>query len=143
MLSNIEKGDTVVIRDTEGITHKVTVLSVKPDYERPGAFIRFDYINYGEASPMRRTAYPKELMSIVSKTQVHAPDPKAPRPGDGPANVPQSAVVLNGKVYVERPTGTAGSIPLTPGVPVPEAIANGPKPVESRIKKHGPEPKTK
>ena len=137
MLTNIEKGDIVVIKDPDGATKKVTVLAVKPDYERPGMFIRFDYIDYGEATPMRRTAYPRELLSIVQKTATKALDPKAPRPGDAPSNVPQKAIVIDGKVYIERTPPTSGSIPVNEAVTsqVHEAVKAPAKPVESRIKK--------
>jgi hypothetical protein len=137
MLSNIEKGDIVVIKDPDGATKKVTVLAVKPDYEHPGAFIRFDYIDYGEASPMRRTAYPRELLSIVQKTASKALDPKAPRPGDSAPQGPQKAIVIDGKVYVERTPPTQGSIPVNEAVTtqVHEAVKSPNKPVESRIKK--------
>lgn len=138
MLSNIEKGDTVVVRDPEGNTRNVVVLSVKPDYERPGGFVRFDYIDQNEASPMRRTAYPKELMSIVRKSTVKPLDPKAPRPGDESKGT-QQAIVINGKVYVERSTGTGQTVPVNPEASntaqVHEAVAAPAKPVTSRLKK--------
>lgn len=137
MLNNLEKGDKVVIRNDQGETHTVTVLSVKIDYERTGAFVRFDYINYAEASPMRRTAYPKELMSIISKAVVKKIDPKESRPGDTPTNVPRQAIVMNGKVYVEKTTDTQGSIPINQEIKtqVHESVKAPAKPVMERIKK--------
>lgn len=136
MLNNLEKGDIVAIKDTTGATHQVTVLSVRPDYDHPGSFVRFDYINYNEASPMRRTAYPKELMQILKKTTSRPLDPKAPRPGDARAAAP-GRIQLNGKVYMEVPTGTEGEVPLNPegNKQVHPAVTSPQKPVTSRITK--------
>lgn len=135
MLNNLEKGDTVVIRDENGQTKQVTVLSVKIDYENPGSFVRFDYINYNEPSPMRRTAYPKEMVSIIRKNTVQKIDPLTARPGD--QRTPQKAVVIDGKVYVEKTQGTNEGIPLNTNVKntqVHEAVKAPSKPVTSRIK---------
>lgn len=144
MLNNIEKGDTVVIKDVEGITRTVTVLSVKTDYERPGSFIRFDYINPFEASPMRRTAYPKELMSIVRKSSIKTMDPKSPRPGDGTQQSPQKAIVIDGKVYVERNAQGTQAPPLNHSADTKQvhpAVTAPAQPVTERIKKVGPKAK--
>lgn len=137
MLNNLEKGDIVAIRNVDGATCSVTVLSVKIDYERPGAFVRFDYINYTEPSPMRRTAYPKELVSIIRKANVKVLDPKQPRPGDGAIKGTQKAVIIDGKVYVEKTPETQGAVPVNAEVKaqVHEAVKSPAKPVTSRIKK--------
>lgn len=137
MLTNLEKGDTVALRDENGATKTVTVLSVKQDYEKAGAFVRFDYINYGEPSPMRRTAYPKELLSIIRKNTAKTIDPKLPRPGDAPAGSPIKAIVIDGKVYVEKTQGTQGEIPINREAKsqVHESVKAPAKPVTSRIRK--------
>lgn len=135
MLNNLEKGDTVVIRDENGQTKQVTVLSVKIDYERPGAFVRFDYINYNEPSPMRRTAYPKEMVSIIRKNAIPKIDPLAQRPGD--QRGPQKAVVIDGKVYIEKTHVTTGDVPINKeagNTQVHEAVKAPAKPVTSRIR---------
>lgn len=136
MLNNLEKGDTVAIRDENGQTKQVTVLSVKIDYEKPGAFVRFDYINYNEPSPMRRTAYPKELMSIIKKNTVPKIDPLAQRPGDN--RPPQKAVIIDGKTYIQKTPETTRGVPLNPeasNTQVHKAVTAPAKPVQSRIKK--------
>lgn len=135
MLTNLEKGDTVAIRDENGQTKTVTVLSVKIDYEKPGSFVRFDYICYSEPSPMRRTAYPKELVSIIKKNTVPKIDPLAQRPGD--MRTPQKAVIIDGKTYVEKTQGITQGVPINEAVntQVHEAAKAPAKPVTSRIKK--------
>lgn len=75
----LEVHDIVALRDGR----EVEVLSIKPDYGVEGGFIRFDYLDRKEASPMRRTAYPSELRCILRKsTAAKAPDPKVQRPYD-------------------------------------------------------------
>jgi hypothetical protein len=137
MLTNLEKGDVVAIRNATGETRSVTVLSVKQDYDQPGAFLRFDYIDHAEPSPMRRTAYPKELVQILKKTTIPKLDPKAPRPGD--SQTPQKAVIIDGRTYVERSSQGQGSVEsvLVPsaGPQVHKAVKAPPKPVQERIKK--------
>ena len=135
MLTKLEKGDVVAIRNAAGETKQVTVLSVKPDYDQVGAFLRFDYIDHSEASPMRRTAYPKELLQILKKSPIKTLDPKAPRPGD--MRKPQKVVIIDGRTYVERVTGEQGALPITEGVgpQVHQAVKAPAKPVQERIKK--------
>ena len=130
MLANLEKGDTVAIIDELGHTHTVTVLQVKPDPEHPTSFARFDYIDHQEPSPMRRTAWPKQLLRIIKKTEIKAVDPKTQRQSD--FRTAEKAVVEDGRTYVERKPGYQADIPLTPGVPTPEAVASPAKPVLSR-----------
>lgn len=91
MESNLEKGDTVALRDGRS----VEVLKVLPDYEKPGGFIRFDYVDHSEASPMRRTAYPSELLRIVRKTVKKTLDPFAVRPNDDPKPSPIPVSIVN------------------------------------------------
>lgn len=75
----LEVHDIVALKDGR----EVEVLSIKPDYGQEGGFIRFDYLDRKEASPMRRTAYPSELIRILRKGNVpKAPDPKERRPYD-------------------------------------------------------------
>ncbi len=88
MHNNLEKGDVVAIRNAAGDTRQVTVLQVRQSYENPGQFLRFDYIDHAEASPMRRTAYPKELLQILKKNTTPKIDPKSDRPSSG---TPQEA----------------------------------------------------
>ena len=135
MLTNLEKGDTVAIIDELGHTHTVTVLQVKPDPEHPTSFARFDYIDHQESSPMRRTAWPKQLLRIIKKSEIKQLDPKAQRPSD--LITAQNALIVNGKTYVERKPGQQPSIPLTPGVEAPAAVAEPAKPVLSRTHKQG------
>jgi hypothetical protein len=130
MLANLEKGDTVAIIDELGHTHTVTVLQVKPDPEHPTSFARFDYIDHQEASPMRRTAWPKQLLRIIKKTEIKAIDPKTQRQSD--FRTPQKAVIIDGVTYAERRPGDQGPIPLNTNVPAPEAVASPAKPVLSR-----------
>lgn len=79
MNQNLEVHDVVALRDGR----EVEVLSIKPDYGTEGGFIRFDYLDRKEASPMRRTAYPSELLRILRKGQINkAPDPKEQRTYD-------------------------------------------------------------
>lgn len=134
MLNNLEKGDVVAIRNSSGETKTVTVLQVKQDYERVGAFVRFDYIDHNEPSPMRRTAYPKELVQILKKNVMPKVDPKAERPI---FNTPQKAVIIDGKTYVEKTSNHQATVPVTEGAgPQVHAAVKAPaKPVESRIKK--------
>ena len=130
MLANLEKGDTVAIIDELGHTHTVTVLQVKPDPEHPTSFARFDYIDHQEPSPMRRTAWPKQLLRIIKKTEIKAIDPKTQRQSD--FRTPQKAVIIDGVTYAERRPGDQGQIPLNTNVPAPEAVASPAKPVLSR-----------
>ena len=130
MLANLEKGDTVAISDELGHTHTVTVLQVKPDPEHPTSFARFDYIDHQESSPMRRTAWPKQLLRIIKKTEIKALDPKTQRQSD--FRTAQKAVIVDGRTYVEKNPGDRQEVPLTPGVPAPEAVASPAKPVLSR-----------
>ena len=130
MLLNLEKGDTVAIIDELGHTHTVTVLQVKPDPEHPTSFARFDYIDHQEPSPMRRTAWPKQLLRIIKKSEIKQLDPKAQRPSD--FRTAEKAVIVDGRTYVERKPGQEKPIPLTPGVLAPEAVASPAKPVLSR-----------
>ena len=130
MLANLEKGDTVAIIDELGHTHTVTVLQVKPDPEHPTSFARFDYIDHQEPSPMRRTAWPKQLLRIIKKTEIKALDPKTQRQSD--FRTAQKAVIVDGRTYVEKNPGDRQEVPLTPGVPAPEAVASPAKPVLSR-----------
>ena len=130
MLANLEKGDTVAIIDELGHTHTVTVLQVKPDPEHPTSFARFDYIDHQAASPMRRTAWPKQLLRIIKKTEIKAIDPKKQRQSD--FRTPQKSVIIDGVIYAERRPGDQGQIPLNTNVPAPEAVASPAKPVLSR-----------
>jgi hypothetical protein len=133
MNMKVEKGDIVALRD--GRT--VEVLSVKPDYEHPGAIVRFDYVDRREASPMRRTDYPSLIINILRKGQP-AIDPKMPRPGDNRAPAPTKVIIVDGKKYIESgPGGPQGPVPLTEGAgtQVHEAVRAPAKPVTSRIKK--------
>lgn len=135
MLNNLEKGDIVAIRNSTGETRQVTVLAVKVDYERAGAFVRFDYIDYNEPSPMRRTAYPKELLQILQKNTTPKLDPKSLREGD--LSRPQKAVIIDGKTYVEKNMNHQQEIPVTAGVgsQVHESVKTPANPVTARIKK--------
>ena len=135
MLTNLEKGDTVAIIDELGHTHTVTVLQVKPDPEHPTSFARFDYIDHQESSPMRRTAWPKQLLRIIKKSEIKQLDPKAQRPSD--FRTAEKAVIVDGRTYVERKPGQERPIPLTPGVEAPAAVAEPAKPVLSRTHKQG------
>jgi hypothetical protein len=133
MLLNLEKGDTVAIIDDLGHTHTVTVLQVKPDPEHPTSFARFDYIDHQETSPMRRTAWPKQLLRIIKKNEIKSLDPKEQRPSD--FRTAQKAVIVDGRTYVEKTPGDRQQIPLNPNVPAPVAVAESPKPVLSRTNK--------
>ncbi len=143
MLTNIEKGDLVVIKDAQtGTTHTVEVLSVKPDYERPGNFARFDYINRAESSPIRRTAWPKELLNIVRKTAVKAMDPKAQRPSEMNKPSASEEIIINGKRYVQKVDAKSQDLDkvINPeaNTQVHEAVKAPAKPVTSRITKAKP-----
>lgn len=132
MLLNLEKGDTVAIIDELGHTHTVTVLQVKPDPEHPRSFARFDYIDHQEPSPMRRTAWPKQLLRIIKKSEIKVLDPKAQRSTD--FRTAQKAVIVDGRTYVEKNPGDRQQIPLTPGVEASAVVAEPAKPVLSRNK---------
>jgi len=132
MLNNLEKGDTVAIIDDLGHTHTVTVLQVKPDPEHPTSFARFDYIDQQEPSPMRRTAWPKQLLRIIKKTEIKTLDPKSQRTSD--FRTPQKAVIIDGRTYVEKNPHDNIQVPLTLGVNAPEAVASPAKPVLTRNK---------
>jgi len=133
MNMNVEKGDTVALRD--GRT--VVVLGVKPDYEHPGSIIRFDYVNPSERSPMRKTGYPSEILNILKKNPNKAPDPKAERPYDNKKPDPTEVVVLNGEEYIKKnKNGQTGAPPVTPAVApqVHPAVTAPAKPVVKRMK---------
>jgi hypothetical protein len=135
MNMKVEKGDIVALKDGR----EVEILAVKPDYEHPGAIMRFDYIYRKEASPMRRTEYPSCIVSILRKGTPPI-DPKAVRPGDNRQPAPTKVIIVDGKRYVEKPAdGPQGAVPLTPGVgtQVHPAVKAPAKPVISRIKKAG------
>ncbi len=139
MLTNLEKGDVVAIKGPDGQTAVVTVLSVKIDYEHPGQFARFDYINYNEPSPMRRTAWPKELVQIIKKSPVKTVDPKSPRPGDAPAPSASEEIIINGKRYVQKVDNKSADVGAVinkeAGAQVHESVKAPNKPVTSRINK--------
>lgn len=83
---------------------------------------------------MRRTAYPKELVQILRKNTTPKMDPKAPHPGDNHKS--SKAVIIDGKIYVEKTAGEEGPVPLTEGVghQVHQAVKAPSKPVTTRIK---------
>ncbi len=138
MNGKVEKGDTVAIKDGAGGTKSVTVMSVKPDYERPGHFLRFDYIDPNESSPMRRTAWPTEMVQIIRKNPNPSPDPKQPRGYDNPTSDPQKVIVVDGREYIQKsPTGQqspASIINPEAGKQVHLAVGSPAKPVQSRGK---------
>ena len=105
MNMTVEKGDIVALRD--GRT--VEVLSVKPDYEKQGAILRFDFIDRNERSPMRRTEYPSIIINILRKGK-QAPDPKAVRPHDNRDSI-QKVIVVDGKEYIQKDPGITGASP--------------------------------
>lgn len=130
-MQTVEKGDTVAIR-SGGVETSVEVVSVRPDYERPGHFLRFDYINHAEASPMRRTAWPSDMIRVVRKNQRPAPDPKETRAYD--LKDSKGEIVIDGKAYLPHHTAVAGCVIIDGKVfipkghvtasPSPEAIIN-------------------
>jgi hypothetical protein len=67
--SKVERGDTLVLKS--GVN--VVVQSTK--YEGD-TLIRFDYVNNAEDSPMRRTAWPSDIMTLLRKA------PKVQMPAD-------------------------------------------------------------
>ena len=133
MLTNLEKGDTVAIIDELGHTHTVTVLQVKPDPEHPTSFARFDYIDHQEPSPMRRTAWPKQLLRIIKKTEIKVLDPKVQRQSD--FRTPQKAVIIDGVTYAEKRPGDNVVIPINQNVSASKVVSSPPKPVTSRDNK--------
>lgn len=136
MNHKVEKGDILALKGGK----TVEVLSVKPDYEREDSILRFDYIDRSELSPMRRTAYPSEIINILRKNQRPSPDPKSVRSYDNPVAKPTKVIIVDGKEYIEK-DNNAGSVSpssvLTPGAgtQVHSAVAAPAKPVISRIKK--------
>lgn len=132
MNMTLQKGDLVAIRDGQGGTKSVRVESVKPDYEHPGGFLRFDYNDNG----MRRTAWPKELLSILKKSVVPTLDPKQPRLGDNEAQSEGKEIVIDGKRYIEKPTSArASQVNADAQTQVHPAAKAPAQPVMSRIKK--------
>lgn len=134
MNSKVEKGDTVALRDGRS----VTVMSVKPDYET-GGFVRFDFIDPSEASPMRRTAYPSDLLQILRKNPTPMPDPKAVRSYDDPEAGPQKVIIVDGQEYISRGPVKANTSPesiINPnaGAQVHQAVKAPAKPVMRRGK---------
>lgn len=137
----LEKGDIVALKNGR----EVEVLTVKPDYEREGAVLRFDYIDRSEASPMRRTAYPSEINRVLRKNPRPAPDPKAQRPYDTPIAEPTKVIIVNGEEFVPKGPGTASKDPgkiINPAAQtqVHQAVTAPAKPVTSRIKKANSKP---
>lgn len=87
----VEKGDTVALKDGRS----VEVLKVLQDYDKPGQFVRFDYVDNNEPSPMRRTAWPSDLLRILRKCTKAKLDPKAERPNDNPKIPPTDVNIVN------------------------------------------------
>lgn len=88
MNMTVEKGDIVAMRDGR----RVEVLSVRLDGD---ALLRFDYIDRQEVSPMRRTAYPSEMGSILRKAERPPTDPKKVRVYDEPVLPPTKVEIVN------------------------------------------------
>lgn len=137
----VEKGDFVAIKDGHGGTMEVEVMSVKPDYEK-NSFLRFDYINHQETSPMRRTAWPSDMIRVLRKNPNPLPDPKAIRPYDNPiGGKPDGSVIIDGKVYVPQGKAEVSKDPAAIINPeasqtqVHDAVKSPSKPVGGRIKK--------
>lgn len=131
----LERGDVVALKN--GI--QAEVQSVRMDGER---LIRFDYINRSEASPMRRTAYPSELLQVLRKNPNKPPAPTTVRSADHKDHVQKVVVVKKEEGYevpdASKPAGAVTieqAAPLTPGVDVPAAVIARPKPVVTRIKR--------
>jgi len=100
----LEVGDIVALKDGR----EVEVLSIKKDYSTEGGFIRFDYLNRKEDSPMRRTAYPSDMVRIIRKNQINKmPDPKERWPhdvkDDGKDPLPVTVVSQEQKTQVHEP----------------------------------------
>lgn len=114
----IEKGDIIALKDGR----EVEVLSIRMDGDR---MLRFDYLDRKEASPMRKTAYPSEIRSLLRKNTRTPFNPKAAQAYDNPTVKPIPVHI------VDDPK-------LTPGVPVNNAaISDKPKPVLTRVKQVG------
>lgn len=84
----VEKGDIVALKDGR----RVEILSVRLDGE---SLLRFDYLDRMELSPMRRTAYPSELGSILRKSERPKVDPKVERTYDNPPIPPTKVEIVN------------------------------------------------
>lgn len=137
-MNQLEKGDIVAIK---GRATEVEVQSVRKDGDH---IIRFDYLDRSEASPMRRTAYPSELISILRKNTRNVLPPKAVHPSDHKEFVQPVVVVKKEEGYQpggQAPTGPAIDTPpppLTVGVAVGQAaIAEKSPAVVTRIKRAG------
>lgn len=84
----IEKGDIVALK-TGG---EVEILSVKMDGDE---LRRFDYVDRRDASPMRKTAYPSEILRLLRKGVIRNPNPLAERPYDNTVTHKPSPIETN------------------------------------------------
>lgn len=71
----IEKGDILALKGGQ----EVEVLSVKMD---GNDLRRFDYVDRGEESPMRRTEYPSAILRLIRKGTIKQIDPMKQYPHD-------------------------------------------------------------
>lgn len=130
----LEKGDIVALKNGK----RVEIQSVRMDGDR---LIRFDYLDRTEASPMRRTAYPSELLQILIKHPKQSPDPKEVRHYDAKEAVQKVVVVKKEEGYSldGQPQGDAQideALPITSGLKTTnEAVVTKAKPVVTRIKR--------
>lgn len=97
MITNkIERGDILALKDGR----QVEVLTVRMEGEE---LRRFDYIDRSESSPMRKTAYPSEINTVIRKSIMKKPpEPLATRPHDNamPGPIPVTVVNLEANKYV-------------------------------------------
>lgn len=88
MNATVEKGDVLALKDGR----EVEVLSVKTNGDE---MYRFDFIDRKEESPMRRTAYPSEILRLIRKNQRPPFDPKVEQSYDNPKAPPLPVTIVN------------------------------------------------
>lgn len=122
MITNqIERGDILALKDGR----QVEVLTVRMEGEE---LRRFDYIDRNEVSPMRKTAYPSEINTLIRKSVAKkAPGPLETRTHDNPVPKPIPVTVVNHEANPEAHP----------------AVSQAPAPVLQRGKTDRPTSKTK